>query len=80
MHTVRQTSQAAVLRTPGNRAKRSLHFTSLEPLLASGAEDGSLYVWDTTTYTLLDSYLQTHSVRHLKLTQSSYACVGSANK
>ena len=72
MHTVRQTSQAAVLRTPGNRAKRSLHFTALEPLLASGAEDGSLYVWDTTTYTLLDSYLQTHSVS--TITTLRYTC------
>ena len=63
LHTVRHATQAAVLRTPGNRAKRSLHFTPLEPLLASGAEDGSLYVWDTSTYTLLDSYIQTHEVR-----------------
>lgn len=53
----------AVLPAPDRRPKRSLHYADGESLLACGADNGAIYVWDTATRIRVDDYQHRHQVQ-----------------
>ena len=58
---------ATRLPADGPIGKLCVQHSSLDSVLVSSSEDGSLNTWDTTTCQAKDSYRMLHKVRHLVL-------------
>lgn len=72
LHKVHDETPGTVLPTESQIGKTCVHFSPLDGALASSAEDGSLYVWDTATCQTQDSYNNLHQVS--LCTPSLHAC------
>lgn len=79
LHKVHDESPAVTLPVDGQGGKTCVHFSPLDVVLASSAEDGSLHTWDTATCQSEDSYNSLHKVivcidNRGKLRQAMPAC------